>query len=126
MRAIRDVMTPAPREIDIRECLVDAAEAMKRWNVHHLLVMDRGRLVGVLSERDVHRFEAGKHVAPEVVSVGEAMTPEPYTVSPGAALAEVATTMAERGYGSVVVMEGDRPIGIFTTRDALRLLAGLG
>ena len=125
MRVIRDVMTAGPREIDVRECLMDAAEAMKRYGVHHLLVTERGRLVGVLSDRDVHRFEARKRVAPEVLSVGEAMTPEPYTVGPATPLAGVARTMAEQGYGSVVVMEGDRPVGIFTLRDAARLLAEL-
>ena len=125
MGVIREVMTPEPLAIDIGECLADAAEAMARGQVRHLLVTERGRLVGVLSDRDVHRFEAGKRVAPEVVAVGEAMTPDPYTVTPEAPLAEVARTMAERAYGCVVVMAGTRPVGIFTTRDALRLLAAL-
>jgi acetoin utilization protein AcuB len=80
-------------------------------------------VVGVLSEPDIHRFEASKRVAPEVVSVGEAMTPEPYEVAPETPLAEVVAAMADHGYGSVIVTEGDRPTGIFTTCDALRLLA---
>jgi acetoin utilization protein AcuB len=125
MRTIREVMTARPLEIDIRECLADAAETMARGKMRHLLVMERGHLVGVLSDRDLHRFEAGKRVAPEVVSVGEAMTPDPYAVPPEAPLAEVARVMAERGYGCAVVMAGATPIGIFTTRDALRLLAAL-
>ena len=62
---------------------------------------------------------------PEKLAVEEAMSQEVYSVSPKASLREVAQTMAERKYGSAVVMEGNQVRGIFTTVDALRVLATL-
>ena len=119
-------MTQEPLTIDIGECLVDAKEEMASHGVRHLVVTERGRVVGILSDRDLHRCAAEKRVAPAVVSVGEAMTRSPYGVPPDTPLREVARTMADEGFGCVVVLAGDRPVGIFTTRDALRLLSALG
>ena len=50
------------------------------------------------------------------------MTPEVYKVAPDAPLKDVAAHMAQRGYGCAFVMEDRRPVGIFTSTDALRLL----
>jgi acetoin utilization protein AcuB len=53
------------------------------------------------------------------------MQQDPYSVSADASLASVATKMAERKYGSAVVVQGERVIGVFTTIDALKALASL-
>ncbi len=124
MRTIGDVMTPAPTSIDCHEVLEDAAELMQKRHVHHLVVLDRGRIVGLLSDRDLLRFECGKHVAPEVVEVAEAMCPDPIDVTPDEPLAGVATRMADSRAGAAVVTREGRLLGIFTATDALRLLAG--
>lgn len=79
-------------------------------------------LRGVLSERDIALVEAMEPLDPERVTVEEAMTPEPYAVQPTTPLRDVVRTMAERKYGSAVIVEYDRPVGVFTTIDALRLL----
>jgi CBS domain-containing protein len=103
--------------------LAEARERMTAAKVRHLVVMDRGRCVGVLSDRDVYRWEANKPIEPEVLPVGEAMSPDVYTVPPDAPLGDVALEMARLGVGSAVVLAGDEPVGIFTTIDALRLLS---
>jgi acetoin utilization protein AcuB len=64
-------------------------------------------------------------VNPEEVEVNEAMTPTAYTVSPRSSLSKVASEMAEHKYGSAVVLEKDRVVGVFTTVDALRALFSL-
>lgn len=46
------------------------------------------------------------------------------TIAPTAALGEAIETLAERNIGAVVVAEGDRPVGILSERDVVRLLAG--
>lgn len=51
------------------------------------------------------------------------MTASPVTVGPGTTLAETATLMGTHQVGSVLVVEDDRLLGIFTERDALRALA---
>ena len=49
---------------------------------------------------------------------------EVVTVSPGSALGDAIGTLAERNIGAVVVVDGDRPVGILSERDVIRLLAG--
>ena len=57
--------------------------------------------------------------------VSEAMSPDPYTVSPDTLLDDVVATMAAKKYGSAVVMQNHKVVGIFTTVDACRAFAEL-
>jgi len=57
------------------------------------------------------------------VLVDEAMTIDVYTVPPTATLAKVAGAMAEHRYGSALIVDGEKVVGIFTTVDAMRALA---
>ena len=59
------------------------------------------------------------------VAVGEAMTAEPYAVAPTASLRAVLREMAEHKWGTAVVVDGGKPVGIVTTTDALRLCVEL-
>jgi CBS domain-containing protein len=58
----------------------------------------------------------------ELVSVNELMTKPVKTVRPDTNVREVVVTMNSLGIGSVVVVQGDRPVGIITERDILRRL----
>jgi len=61
-------------------------------------------------------------VNPDETTVEEAMTQEAYTVAKDAAMFDVLREMLEHKYGSAVVVEGIKIIGILTTHDALQLL----
>jgi CBS domain-containing protein len=119
---ISEFMTNEPHVLDCSQSIAEAAELMADLHVRHLPVIDRGRLVGVLSERDIFRIRSAKRVDPEVVAAGEAMTPEPYIVAPDDALSDVVRAMAEHHYGAAVVMDGTEIVGVFTTIDALWVL----
>ena len=121
-RTVRAFMTPSPVVIGHDQTLAYAHRVMREHEVRHLPVLDGGRLVGVVSQRDLHLVETLRDVDPERVTVEEAMTPEPFTVHPEAPLAEIARAMADHKYGSAVVVEDGKVVGIFTTVDALRAL----
>ena len=105
------------------EQTLSAAHALMRDNqVRHLPVLHAGKLVGLLSQRDLHLVETLADVNPDEVLVEDAMSADPYTVSPDADLAAVARHMAEHKLGSAVVVQGNKVIGVFTTVDALRAL----
>ncbi len=118
-------MTGMPHLIQRHESLLAAHRAMREHRIRHLPVLHGRRLVGIVSDRDLHLVETLRDVDPRVVRVDEAMTPEPFTVGPGASLLRVARSMARGKYGSAIVMERGRVVGIFTTTDALDALAGL-
>jgi acetoin utilization protein AcuB len=115
-------MTPAPHTINAEESLATAHQLMRKHGIRHLPVLEHGLLVGLVSQRDLYLLETLAGADPGVIAVLEAMTPDPYRVAPATPVAEVARGMVARHYGSAVVVEDDRLVGIFTTSDALRAL----
>jgi acetoin utilization protein AcuB len=116
-------MTPTPHTIGADQALVTAHSSMRGHHLRHLPVLRGGRLVGILSQRDLYGVETMRDVDPAQVLVEEAMTSDVYRVDPDETLGRVAATMAARKYGCAVVIEGNEVIGIFTTTDALLALA---
>ena len=122
---IQKYMTPHPHTIGKGQPLSMAHDIMSTNQIRHLPVLDGGKLVGMISDRDLRLVESFKDVDPTKLKVEEAMTPTSYTVSPEAQLDEVAATMSEHKYGSAVVMQNSKVVGIFTTVDAMRALSEL-
>jgi acetoin utilization protein AcuB len=120
---IRKYMTRGPYTIGQEQTLRVAHEVMREHNVRHLPVLEGGKLVGVLSQRDLHLIETLKDVDPATTTVDEAMTGDVYITGPEAPLDEVASHMAEHKYGSAVVVERGKVVGLFTTVDALSALS---
>ena len=98
---------------------------MRAHGIRHLPVLSAGRLLGLLSQRDLYLVETLPGVNPKRISVEEAMSQDVYRVAPSAKLEAVARTMTQRKYGCAVVMDEGRVVGMFTTVDALRVLTRL-
>jgi CBS domain-containing protein len=122
---VQEHMSIAPVVVSSDRSLADAHRLMRERGIRHLPVVDHGRLVGVVSQRDLYLLETLKGVDPGVETVREAMAPDPYAVPPDAPLEDVAMAMAEAKYGSAVVVDRGAVIGLFTTVDALRALAAV-
>lgn len=122
-KTVAEHMTKTPCSVGYDQTVVEAALRMRELDVRHLPVMRGSRLVGIVSQRDLAILEAISTAHPSELTVADAMTPRPYTVSPETPLEEVSAAMAEHKYGAVVVVEDGEPKGIFTTTDAVRLLA---
>lgn len=122
---VQGFMTIGPVVITPDRTLADAHRLMREHGIRHLPVVEAGALVGVVSQRDLYLLETLRGVDPEQERVREAMTAEPFAVAPEAPLEEVAEHMAEHRLGSAVVVARGAVIGLFTTVDALRALAGL-
>lgn len=118
-------MTPAPHTIGLAQTLATAHRLMREANIRHLPVLEGGKLVGLLSERDLDFIETRRDVDPETVSVEQAMSQAVCSVGPKDTLRGVAQKMADNKYGSVVVQEHGHVLGVFTTVDALRALTTL-
>lgn len=123
MKAIPQVskyMTTLPHTIGAEQSLSKAEKMMAEYRVRHLPVLSGGKLVGVLSDRDVRLVESFRDVNPEEVTVEDAYTPEPYVTSPHAPLSEVCAEMAQHKYGCALVCDNQKLVGIFTWVDALK------
>ncbi|MCC7403783.1 MAG: CBS domain-containing protein [Bdellovibrionales bacterium] len=121
---IGDSMVRDPITIEANVSITDAQEIMRAWGMRHLPVVEGEKLVGMLSDRDIYRAMALKKT--HDLTVREAMSDDPYVVSAATSLADVAKAMAKNKFGCVVVTgAANRIRGIFTTTDALYILAQL-
>lgn len=123
--AIRKYMTTAPHSVGREQTLATAHALMREHGFRHLPVLEGGKLVGLVTMRDLHLIETLRDVDVNTVTVDDAMTAEVYAVSPDAPLDEVAAEMAERKYGCTIVMQNEHVVGVFTTVDACRALHDL-
>lgn len=122
---VGDVMTRGPWVVNDDAPLRQARSLMVEHEVHHLPVVRRGVLVGVLSDRDVKRaLDPELGLPPEdELFVRDVCVFDAYTVPPAEPLERVLREMAARHIGSVLVTEGPRLVGILTASDACRLFA---
>jgi acetoin utilization protein AcuB len=123
--SIDKYMTTCPHTIGRGQPMSVAHQLMREHRIRHLPVLDAGRIVGVVSDRDLSLVETLLDVDPKKVTVEEAMTQEPYVVTPASTLDEVVSTMAARKYGSAIVQDHGKVVGIFTTVDACSAFAEL-
>ncbi len=122
---VRGAMTPTPYTIGAEQTLATAHALMRQHTVRHLPVLHGGKLLGIVSQRDLFFVESLKDVDPERVTVEEAMTQEPYVVDAETPLKDVVRAMAQARYGAALVTEKSKIIGIFTAVDSMHLLASL-
>lgn len=122
---IERFMTPSPHTIGHDQTLSVAHRIMREYGIRHLPVLMGGKLIGMLSQRDVYFIETLRDVDPEKVKVSEAMSQDLYAIGPRASTREVAREMALHKYGAAVIVDHGRVAGVFTTIDALKALSEL-
>jgi CBS domain-containing protein len=96
-----------------------ASRTMKKHDIGALMVVDGGRLVGIFTERDaVFRVLAeGKN--PAKTALADVMTTQPKTITPDRAIDEALLMMHDGGFRHVPVVDGGKPLGMISARDAL-------
>ena len=119
---VADFMTPSVLTIGAKETLANAHRVMRDNRVRHLPVLEGGRLVGIVSQRDLYLLETIHGVDTYDTEVEDAMTADPYVVPPTTPLAEVVKQMLAHRWGSAIVSDGVRVTGVFTAVDAMRAL----
>jgi CBS domain-containing protein len=120
METVGDVMSTTLLTVDATELLTDAAAQMDARGVGAVLVMNGERLSGILTERDVLHAVATGGI--EGTKVGAWMTQDPDTVGPDERPGHAAAIMIHGGFRHLPVLDGDKPVGIISIRDLMRLV----
>jgi CBS domain-containing protein len=110
----RNVLSVAPEDT-----IGEAAQLMADANVGSSVVLEHGRLIGILTERDLLRAMA-QRVHPSEARVREWMTAEPVAVSESTSADDAARLMVENGFRHLPVVDGDRTLGVVSLRDVMR------
>jgi transcriptional regulator len=101
-------------------------EALHIFNQHHIHgapVMDQGTLAGIITMSDIARVIEQK--VPMETPVSAVMTTDVVRAGSDVQLFEVIRRFKEREIGRLVVMEGDRPVGMLTQSDIIRVFPSL-
>jgi CBS domain-containing protein len=121
---VRDVMTPATVTESRADSLRTAAAQMWRQQTGSLMVVEDGRLAGIITERDVLRAVAlGSD--PDQSSVDEVMTTEVFSVHPDTQLQDAARQMATRWIRHLPVLDGEEIVGMVSMRDVTGVFAAM-
>ena len=106
--------------IEPRETAFKALETMAQRNVGALLVIDKGKLVGIFSERDYARKVILKGKSSKETTVGELMTPDVFYASPENTLQETMALMTAKHIRHMPVLQDGRLIGMVTLGDVVK------
>lgn len=108
----QDILT-LPPTATVRQ----AAVAMAERRVGAVLIVERGKLAGIFTERDVLNRVLAVAVDPDQTPVSAVMTPRPATISPSATAIDALRLMQEGRYRHLPVVDGQRILGVVSLRD---------
>jgi CBS domain-containing protein len=119
--SIKEVMTRDVRACEPNATVADAAKVMAQEDVGPVPIVEDGRLVGIVTDRDIVVRVVAEGRDPNATTVREIASTELVTVSPDDDLDEALNLLAQRQVRRLPVVEGDRLIGIVAQADVARL-----
>lgn len=131
---VRDIMPRKMVTISESDRLSTVEDIMTLGHVRHMPVVHAGKLVGVVSERDLLRASLSnlnefgneeRRAFLQVVEIGRVMSTPPVVTALDTSVEDAARVMAERKIGCLPVVDGDRLLGLITETDVLRYFAGM-
>lgn len=128
---IRDMMTKNPITVDSETLVMDAQKIMKENNIRRLPVVEKGKLLGIITKHDL--LEASPSPATSLsvhelnyllsrMKVKEIMKKNPVTLTPDTPFEEALKIGQEKKIGSFPVVENGKLVGIATESDIVRFL----
>lgn len=126
---VRECMTAHPVTVSPTASIAEAAQLMKQGDFRRLPVVDRGSLVGIVTDRDIKQAMPSDATSLSVweihfliakIQIREIMTKNPVVVAPGASLEQAAQLMLEHKIGGLPVVQDRQLVGVVTVTDVLR------
>jgi acetoin utilization protein AcuB len=125
MPPVAAAMTPFPYHVQIGDPISEVERLMEEHRIRHIPVQDGGRVVGIISQRDI--FHLVNPALPRRdhgrIHARDVMVADPYIVELSAPLDEVVEEMARRQIGAALVVRHERLAGILSAVDVCRVLA---
>ena len=130
--AVRKIMMTAPVTLSPEDTLDLANDIIYLGRVRHIPVVDNGRLVGVLSQRDLFGAAATvvlglkgktKKALLKSSKIKDVMTKTVITITPDTGVKEAARKMAAKKIGCLPVLDNGSLVGLLTQTDIMRYVA---
>jgi CBS domain-containing protein len=116
-RYLRDIMTQKPVTVEATDTIVAAGRSMRDGNIGDVVVVDDGRIQGILTDRDIVVRAIAEGRDPSRTTVGEISSREPTTLRPDDSIEEAERIMREQAIRRLPVVENGRPVGIVSLGD---------
>jgi CBS domain-containing protein len=120
MPAVRQHMSSDLLSVEANVSVIEVAQRMVDRNVGAVLVLDGGRLTGILTERDVLRAVA--RGLRDDTRVADCMTAHPETIGPDDTTDQAVVLMLHGGFRHLPVVQGDNLVGVISIRDLVGLV----
>jgi CBS domain-containing protein len=117
MTAIRDVMTPNPITLPVTASVVEAALAMRDFDVGAVIVLDDGQVCGIVTDRDIVVRAIANGNYPATTKLGELCSRELTTISSTDTLENAVRLMRQKAIRRLPVVEKGIPVGIVSLGD---------
>jgi CBS domain-containing protein len=101
-----------------------AATIMTERKIGAVMVVEGGRLIGILSERDIVGRVVARNLDPDRTQLRDAMTPDPITVGPDDPASSALDLMGSRGFRHLPVIDDDKIVGMVSIRDLYAAVKG--
>ncbi len=121
MRPVRELLksNDAPWSLKPQDSVFDALKTLADHNVGALMVMEQGRLVGILSERDYTRKIALAGRSSKDTQVADIMTAKVLTVDARSRTEDCMALMSQKKIRHMPVVDGDKVLGMISIRDIM-------
>lgn len=120
MPQARDIMTGSLTTCSPQDSVAEAAQLMRDRNIGDVLVTDEGKLVGILTDRDIAVRVTAKARDPEQVPVRDVMSTHVLTGEPSWDLDQIAQRMGKHQVRRLPIVENGIPVGIVSFSDMAR------
>lgn len=126
---ISSIMTREVITLSLKDTLYSAEKRMKKNHIRHMPVVDKDKLIGLISLSDLQRIsfidaysKEGTEDTPvyNMLGIKDMMIKNPLTATPDTTILEVSKLLASKEFHSLPVVEDDKLVGIITTTDLLR------
>ena len=116
-RSVNEVMTHDPRTVDAGDTLAEAARVMREADVGPVLVVEEGRVTGILTDRDIVVRAVADGRDPQSTTVREAYSSDLVSLTPDQDLDDAVRLMREHDVRRLPVVQDGRPAGILSLGD---------
>jgi CBS domain-containing protein len=114
---LREIMTQKPVTVQASDTVVAAARSMRDGNIGDVVVVDNGRIQGILTDRDIVVRAIAEGRDPSRTTVAEISSRELTTLGPDDSIEEAERIMRERSIRRLPIVENGRPVGIVSLGD---------
>jgi CBS domain-containing protein len=114
---LREIMTQNPVTVQTTDSVMAAARSMRDGNIGDVVVVERGQIQGILTDRDIVVRALAEGRDPTSTTVGEICSRELTTLSPSDSVNEAVKIMRDKAIRRLPVVDGGRPVGIVSLGD---------